>query len=203
VRAHGFTRTVQRLAQAGGLNLRARGFTLVEVLVALVIVAAGAAAVLSSLNTAAASSVYLREKTFAQWIAANRIAETRLLANPPQNGTSEGELDYAGQRWRWRQQIANAALPGLRRIDVSVRPALPGAPATTPSAAAADDGGSWTLTLSGVLARDLAGPGTGVDWEPVAPQAPGTGSSTSSNSGTGSSTSSGTNSGSGTPETTP
>jgi general secretion pathway protein I len=183
------------------LDLRTRGFTLVEVLVALVIVAAGAAAVLSSLNTAAASAVYLREKTFAQWIAANRIAETRLLTNPPQNGTTEGELDYAGQRWHWRQQITNAAMPGLRRIDVSVRPAVPGAPATSSSAAAADDGGNWTLTLSGALARDLATSGTGVDWEPVAPQAPGTGTGTGGSSGSG--TGSGTNSGSGTQETTP
>jgi general secretion pathway protein I len=193
--------------------VRARGFTLVEVLVALVIVAAGAAAVLSSLNTAAASSVYLREKTFAQWIAANRIAETRLLTNPPQNGTSEGELDYAGQRWRWRQQITDAAMPGLRRIDVSVRPAVPGAPPTTTSATAADDGGNWTLTLSGVLARDLAAPGTSVDWEPAAQPPPGSGPGTDVSTGTGSSTSSGSGSGTssgtnpgtgtGTQETTP
>ena len=102
--------------------MRARGFTLVEVLVALVIVAAGAAVVLSSLNTAVNSTVYLRDKTFAQWVAENRIAETRLATTPPANGTTEGEVDFAGQRWRWRQKIENAQVPGLRRIDVSVRP---------------------------------------------------------------------------------
>ena len=156
--------------------MRNRGFTLVEVLVALVIVAAGAAAVLASLNTAAASASYLRDKTFAQWIAVNRIAETRLQTTPPQNGTTEGEVDYANGRWRWRQQITDAEMPGLRRIDVSVRPVVPGAAPSTAADAADGNGDGWTLTLSGALGRDLAAPGAGVDWEPMAaPQPPGAG----------------------------
>ena len=102
---------------------RRGGFTLVEVLVALVIVAAGAAAVLSALTTAAASTTYLREKTFAQWIAGNRIAEARVALAPPQDGDTEGDLEFAGQRWQWRQEIKQGEIPGLRRIDVRVRPA--------------------------------------------------------------------------------
>jgi general secretion pathway protein I len=140
-----------------------RGFTLIEVLVALVIVAAGAAAVLSALNGAASSTTYLRDKTFAQWIAANRIAELRLARAPPRDGTDDGELDYAGRRWAWRQEIKDADIPGLRRIDVSVRPAE----------LAVADGDSWTVTLSGVLGRDLALPtGAEPDWEPAPEGAP-------------------------------
>jgi general secretion pathway protein I len=130
--------------------------------VALVIVAAGAAAVLSALNGAASSTTYLRDKTFAQWIAANRIAELRLARTPPRDGADDGELDYAGRRWAWRQEIADADIPGLRRIDVSVRPAE----------SAVADGEAWTVTLSGVLGRDLALPtGAEPDWEPQ-PDAP-------------------------------
>jgi general secretion pathway protein I len=144
-----------------GVRRALRGFTLVEVLVALVIVAAGASAVLSSLNSAAVSTVYLRDKPFTQSIADNRIAETRLATAPPQNGRTEGEAAYAGRRWKWRQQIADSELPGLRRVDVSVRPAVPGAP--EPTGAAAED---WTITLSGILGRDIAPPGGQIDWEP-------------------------------------
>jgi general secretion pathway protein I len=149
--------------------LKARGFTLVEVLVALVIVAAGASAVLSALNSAASSTVYLRDKTFAQWIAGNRIAETRLATTRAPSGKTEGELDYAGRRWKWRQQVSDGEIPGLARIDVSVRPIVPGAPAAA-AGAAADE--AWTITLSGVLGRDVAPPGGSIEWEP-APTGPG------------------------------
>ncbi len=152
--------------------MKTRGFTLVEVLVALVIVAAGASAVLSSLNTAATSTAYLRDRTFAEWIANNRIVETRLATSAPQNGKSEGELDYASRRWQWRQQVTEGELPGLRRIDVSVRPA-------GEAAAGPED---WTLTISGVLGRDIAPPGTGLDWEPVAPGPGGPGAGAGSGS---------------------
>ena len=49
--------------------MRARGFTLIEVLVALAIVAFGLAALFSVINQSARASSYLREKAFAQWIA--------------------------------------------------------------------------------------------------------------------------------------
>jgi general secretion pathway protein I len=148
--------------------MTARGFTLVEVLVALVIVAAGAAAVLGALNTAAGSTTYLREKMYAQWIADNHLVETRLATTPPQNGKTTGELDYAGLHWQWRQTIEDSQLPGVRRVDVDVRPL----PAGTPAAAAAvDDKTDWTFSVSGAIGRDLA-PASGdqPDWEPATPQ---------------------------------
>ncbi len=148
------------------------GFTLIEVLVALVIVAVGVAALLSALNSAANSTAWLRDKAFAQWIAANRIAETRLATNAPSTGKSEGEIEYAGQRWQWRQDITATQFPSLRRIDVRVRP-MSAAPATAPSAAPAgaeDDGGDWTIVLSGSIGSSVAfATGADPDWEPVAP----------------------------------
>jgi prepilin-type N-terminal cleavage/methylation domain-containing protein len=57
------------------------GFTLVEVLVALVVVALGLAALMVAVQGAARTSGYLRDKTLAQWIALNRIAEVRIAAN--------------------------------------------------------------------------------------------------------------------------
>jgi general secretion pathway protein I len=142
--------------------VKARGFTLVEVLVALVIVAAGAAAVLASLNSAATSTTYLREKTFAQWIAGNRMTETRLETTTPRNGTTDGDLEYAGQRWQWHQVVADSQLPGLRRIDISVRPLAVGA-------STANDGSTaWTYTLAAVMGRDVApASGTEPEWEPL------------------------------------
>jgi general secretion pathway protein I len=145
----------------------AAGFTLVEVLVALVLVAVGVAALLTALNSAANSTGYLRDKAFAHWVATNRIIETRLATNPPVNGVSTGEVEFAGQRWQWRQTIANADFPSLRRIDVSVRAQLPSSPAAPATASGEEDPGDWTVTVSGLLGAAVAlANGAEPDWEP-------------------------------------
>ena len=91
---------------------RARGFTLVEVLAALVIVALGMAALLMTLGSSASTVAYLREKTLAQWIALNQIATARLSGVMPKVGTSDGKIDYAGRRWR---PTAGSTPGGCRR----------------------------------------------------------------------------------------
>jgi general secretion pathway protein I len=101
----------------------ARGFTLIEVLVALAIVAIGMAAVLGAVGSSADTAIYLREKTLAEWIALNQVADTRLQAQPPTKGSSDGELDYAGRHWRWHQEVTDGDLPGILRIDVTVQEA--------------------------------------------------------------------------------
>lgn len=98
----------------------ARGFTLIEVLVALVIVAFGIGALLTTLTSAADNVSYLRDKSIAEWIALNHLAELRLSRARPQVGDADGELDYAGSRWRWHQNIADQGIADLFRIDVEV-----------------------------------------------------------------------------------
>ncbi len=106
----------------------ARGFTLIEVLVALAIVAIGMAAVMGALTSSANTISYLRDKTFAQWVALNQIANLRVVATQ---------------------------VPGVERIDVSVRPA---------DVKAGDDNG-WFTTVSGVWGDALGTPnGYQPDW---------------------------------------
>ena len=135
--------------------MRARGFTLVEVLVALVIVAVGMAAVMSALTSSADVLQSLRERTFAQWLALNRIATLRLNNQSPAIGDTEGESDYAGRRWHYRQVVVATQLPGTVRIDLSVRPAE----------VKADAEHNWTTTVSGIYGNAVAPPsGVDPDW---------------------------------------
>ena len=97
-----------------------RGFTLIEVVVAIAIVALGLGALFTVLANTAGNVGSLRERTFASWIAHNRIAEVRLATTFPSVDRATGELEYAGQRWKYEQVVSQTAVEGLRRIDVSV-----------------------------------------------------------------------------------
>jgi len=133
----------------------ARGFTLIEVLVALAIVAIGMAAVMGALTSSANTISYLRDKTFAQWVALNQIANLRLSGQQPPIGNSNGDTDFAGRSWHWRQEVVATQVPGVERIDVSVRPA---------DVKAGDDSG-WFTTVSGVWGDALGTPnGFQPDW---------------------------------------
>jgi len=97
-----------------------RGFTLIEALVALAIVALGMMAVNAQLGRFAATAAYMKQKTLASWIATNKITELSLAAQWPSEGKSEGQLEFADQDWFWRAEVSPTELPNLRRIDVSV-----------------------------------------------------------------------------------
>jgi general secretion pathway protein I len=147
---------------------RGHGFTLIEVLVALAIVAMGMAAVLGAMTSSASTILYMRDKTLAQWIALNHIAEERLKMTPgqaPQKGNSDGDLDYAGQKWHWRQEIVPTAVQGMVRMDVMVRPAD----------AKGDDKTGWYITLSGIMGDAISAPRGDMPLWGSGTTAPGTG----------------------------
>jgi general secretion pathway protein I len=136
------------LRHLGDMGSRDGGFTLIEVLVALAIVAIGMAAVLSSLTSSASTVVFMHDKTLANWVALNHIAEQRLLPQMPQLGKSDGEVDFAGQKWHWAQEVIALPVQGMVRLDVHVRPAD----------VKTDDDRGWYVTLSGVMGDAVAAP---------------------------------------------
>jgi general secretion pathway protein I len=134
---------------------RGRGFTLVEVLVALAIVAIGMAAVIGALSSSASTVAYLRDKTFAQWVALNQIATLRLSGQMTATGTSDGNTDFAGRSWHWRREVIATQVPGVLRIDVKVRPAD----------VKGDDDNGWFTTVSGIQGDSVGVPTAWVpDW---------------------------------------
>ena len=104
-------------------DARPRGFTLIEVLAALVIVALGMLGVIQAVTQTARNGTYLREKTLAHWVAMNVITEQRLQPSPPNAAESSDEVEFAGQRWRWTLAVTQTSVESMRRMDVSVRPA--------------------------------------------------------------------------------
>jgi general secretion pathway protein I len=102
------------------LSHRARGFTLVEVLVALMIVALGLTALMVAVNGTARTSGFLRDKTLAQWIALNRLSEVRLNMVKFGQNTDTGELDFGNRKWHYDTRYFDTSIASMKRVVVRV-----------------------------------------------------------------------------------
>jgi len=96
------------------------GFTLLEVLVALLLLSLAMVALVRSAGLEARAQVQQREATLAQWVAANVIAETRLARRLPSSGQSQGRAEMGEQRWRWQLDVRPTEEAGLIRLEVRV-----------------------------------------------------------------------------------
>ncbi len=96
------------------------GFTLLETLVALVIVALGMMAVHTQLNRYAVGAAIIENKVLASWIASNRIAELSVATQWPPLGLTRDELDFARRTWVLSAEVSETPVENLRRVDVSV-----------------------------------------------------------------------------------
>jgi general secretion pathway protein I len=96
------------------------GFTLVEVLVALAVVAIALLALTRAASVQVQSFDGLRERTLAGWVGANVLSETRLTTPFPPTGKSDGRMQLAGRDWRWTRDVQATQAAEIRRIDVIV-----------------------------------------------------------------------------------
>jgi general secretion pathway protein I len=108
------------LLQRGKSKNPQSGFTLIEVLVALFILAIAMAAV----SRTASSSIHhveaLRTRIIADWVAQNRLAQHQARGNWPAPGIQTGEEAQAGQTYPWQEEIIATPNPTMRRIVVRV-----------------------------------------------------------------------------------
>jgi general secretion pathway protein I len=102
-------------------NLKRRGFTLLEVLIALAIVALAVGALLGTVTSSASNVIYLKDKTLAEWVALNRLTEIRIAQQMPDKGRRTGNTDMAGMRWQWEEEVIELPVKGMFRVEVRAR----------------------------------------------------------------------------------
>ncbi len=142
-----------------------RGFTLIEVIVALFIIVIVLAALFRQINAVARTSIDLRERTLAQWIALDRLVELRVNGVPPLGQTSEGILDYANEKWRWQSETLPTANKSL--VLIRVHAGLESAPKNT-----------WTATVVGFKSTAIMTGGAPFPWSGLSTGATGGASGT-------------------------
>ncbi len=144
---------------------RATGFTLLEVMIALAIVAISIGALLGTITSSASNVIYLKDKTLAEWVALNRLTEIRLDdQNMPDLGKRTGNAEMGGLRWQWEEEVTELPIKGMFRVEVRARPTGEAARATSsisaptsqtmtdsePSGTALANA-NWTTTVTGVV----------------------------------------------------
>ena len=102
----------------------AHGFTLVEILVALAVLAIALGAAAHSLGSAIDTTSALRERMLARWVAEDRLSELELRNEWPALDTKEGDATMGGRKFHWLQETGVTPVARLRRVELSVL--LPG-----------------------------------------------------------------------------
>jgi len=97
-----------------------RGFTLVEILVALAIVAIALTAGMRALAQATDSAAALKARTLALWIAQARLATAQIASPWPALGSYKGDAQQAGASFVWQASVTTTPNPAFRKIEIVV-----------------------------------------------------------------------------------
>ena len=100
--------------------LRGGGFTLVEILVALAIVAIALTAGMRALTQATDTAAALKARTLALWIAQDRLAAAQIDSPWPAVGSYKGDAQQAGATFVWQASVTTTPNPAFRRIEILV-----------------------------------------------------------------------------------
>jgi len=98
------------------------GFTLLEVLIALAVLALSMSAAIKAVADYTNNQSYLRDRTLAMWVARNVLIEYQVRKEWPKVGELKGSSEMGNREWRWLAVVSQTEEQELRRLDVEVYP---------------------------------------------------------------------------------
>lgn len=97
-----------------------RGFTLIEMVVALAVFSLAAMALINLTTESARSAARVDERVLGDLLADNLAVEAVTSLDPPAFGETGGERTLAGRTWRWTRAVAGTADPDVLQVHVRV-----------------------------------------------------------------------------------
>ena len=101
-------------------RFRSKGFTLLEVMIALIIFGLIATVIQKVTAQTIVQSERIRIKTFANWIAENKMAEMRLSEQLPPAREQKDELEYANENWKIVSKVSKTSDVNFHRVDLEI-----------------------------------------------------------------------------------
>ncbi len=118
---------------------RQRGFTLLEVIVALTVIAFALSAAVSAVSGNTRNAAGLQQRTYAHWVAMNKMSGLHVSRRWPNTRTTHGSSLMARHEWYWSMKVSRTPDKNVRRVDITVR--------------AEEDAESPLVTLTGFVGR--------------------------------------------------
>jgi len=98
-----------------------KGFTLIEVMVAMAVFAIAGVALISSTSTHFTNLSLLETRMIANWVASNQLVEASLDESWPLKNNKKGKVELAGREWFWQQTIAKTNDKNMSQVSIEVR----------------------------------------------------------------------------------
>jgi general secretion pathway protein I len=97
-----------------------RGFTLLEVMIALAIIAIALGALISTSGSQASSAGYLKQKTIAHWVALNEITRLQVSKTWPDLGDSKDSVEMLKTEWLWTRTVKATEDKNSRQVEFRI-----------------------------------------------------------------------------------
>ncbi|MEO5573337.1 MAG: type II secretion system minor pseudopilin GspI [Gammaproteobacteria bacterium] len=107
--------------KADFITRQQRGFTLLEVMVALAVLAIAMAAVIKGIGANVSNMAYLRDRTLAHWVGMDIITESQVRRDWPDPPETDGAMLMGEREWHWQITVEETPDPDVRRMVVETR----------------------------------------------------------------------------------
>jgi general secretion pathway protein I len=96
------------------------GFTLIEVLLALAVIAIALTALIKSTTQSVVNTAHIKDKTIQHWVMMQAVSMIQLgLLTVPKQQTITEVTDLFGQRWYWRASVQSTAIKHMQKITIT------------------------------------------------------------------------------------